>query len=143
MNTRSDKILYIDPLNQYESDKNILSIHPSKMHWLLKFEKGTFDKAIVKNTDLNYLKSISLFRIGQAVKKGGLVEVLVFQPISVMQDLDAAEVEANGKLAGFVDVTSSKFEYWEKQNGKDVKFSTTKVNLIVVEKMKFSGNENQ
>lgn len=135
---RNDKVLYIDPKNQYLEEKNIISIHPSKLHWLLKFEKGVFDKAVVKNTDLNYLKAISLFRIGQPIKKGGIIEIFVDQPISIMQSMDAAEIESESKLAGYTDVSINKSERWENIDGKDLKISNIKITLVVADKMKFN-----
>ncbi len=135
MKSSSNRVLYIDPKDQHLTEENIFAIHPNKINWLASMQKETFDKAVIQNVPSAGLTSIGFFNISQTIKQGGVVEVYVSQPISVMQSLDASEIEANAKLAGFVDIKQSEYEKFVKDGEKDVKFSTIKVTMVRQEKV--------
>ena len=44
-----------------------------------------------------------------------------------MQDLDAGEIEANCKLAGFDDINTESYSFVEKHNGNEKKIQTLKL----------------
>ena len=135
LNTRKEKVLYIDIKNQHLEDEHTFAIHPAKFSWLSYFQKETFDRAVIQNVPNSYIKSLSLFYVAQCVKINGIVDIYVDQPISVMQDLDASEVEANAKLAGFSDIQQAIFEKWIKQGDQDIKFSTIKISMLRPERV--------
>jgi hypothetical protein len=68
--------------------------------------------------------------MGKILKPNSIVEVFVDQPISVMQALDASEIEANAKLAGFVDIQQHEIEYFVKDGDKDIKIKTLKMSMV-------------
>ena len=53
------------------------------------------------------------------MKPSSVCEVVIYQPISVMQDYDAKQIEANAKLAGFTNFQTKDYEY--KVDNKKVK----------------------
>ena len=65
------------------------------------FEKKSFNKAIIKNSTVDDLRALSFFNIAQSLRTGGTLEIIVHQPISVLQGVDADELEAKAKLGGF------------------------------------------
>ena len=46
-----------------------------------------------------------------------------------MQELDAGEIEANCKLAGFDDINIQSYSYMENVNGKEKKVQTLKMTM--------------
>ena len=100
----NEKTLVIDPKSLYLSESDTFGLHPDKLQWLSVFQKGCFDRGLIQNVPTHSLKSLSFFYLAQVIKAKGIVEVLVDQPITVMQELDASEIETNAKLAGFSDI---------------------------------------
>ena len=128
------RILYIDAKDQHLDDINAIVIHPQKLHLACAFEKETFDKVIIKNSPTELLKSMSFFNIARCLKNGGDVELFVYQPILVLQDVEVGELEANAKLGGFTGIKTAKYEEWVEQNGVDTKIETVKMNMVKASK---------
>ncbi len=124
----TDKLI-IDPKGQYEP-KEGFHIDPSQMGWLKKVEKNSFDMVIIKNTESSQITQKHLSSIRKVLKPNCICEVYVSQLISVLQDLDAKEIESNAKLAKFASVESSIFEKFLNENGRDVKYSTIRLTLV-------------
>jgi hypothetical protein len=135
---KAEKVLYIDSKDLHLDEENSFSVHPFKFSWLSNIQKETFDRAVIQNTPTHLIKSLSLFFLAQTVKINGIVDIFVDQPISVMQSLDASEIEANARLAGFSDPQQFSHERWVKDGERDVKISTIKVSLIRPEKVSLS-----
>jgi len=121
------KTLYIDSQNNHADEENCISIHPSHLNFMDAFDKGAFNKIIIQNSPSEYLKAKGLFNINRALKSGGICEIIVDQPIVVMQDLDAGEIEANCKLAGFDDISTESYSFVENYNGKEKKIQTLRL----------------
>lgn len=134
--TTNEKLLYIDSKDFHLENDSVFAIHPSKLEWLSVLQKGSFDRVVIQNVPAINLKSLAFFGLAQILSNNGSVEVLVDQPISVMQNLDAAEIEANAKLGGFTDIKQSNFEQWIRVADKDTKYSTIKLTMIKPEKSK-------
>ena len=123
------KTLYIDSQNNHADEENCISIHPSHLNFMDAFDKGAFNKIIIQNSPSEYLKAKGLFNINRALKSGGICEIIVDQPIVVMQDLDAGEIEANCKLAGFEDINTESYTFSESVNGKEKKVQTLRLTM--------------
>ena len=121
------KTLYIDSIDNHSNEKNCISIHPSHLNFLDAFDKSSFNKIIIKNSPSEFLNAKGLFYVNRCLKKGGICEIIVDQPIFVMQDLDAGEIEANCKLAGFDDINTESYSFVEKHNGNEKKIQTLKL----------------
>ena len=122
-------ILYIDGLDPHEKEKNAMVITPNHLNLADAFQKEIFDKVIVLNSKSDLLTGKAFFHLWRALKQGGVCEVVVDQPIAVMQQLDAGEIEANGKLGGFSIVTTSPYDAYISQKGQQTKFSTLKLTM--------------
>ena len=122
-----ERTLYVDSINNHSNEENCISVHPSHLNYIDAFDKEAFNKIIIKNSPLKYLKAKGLFNINRALKTGGICEIIVDQPIVVMQDLDAGEIEANCKLAGFDDISTESYSFVENHNGKEKKIQTLRL----------------
>ena len=122
-------ILYVDSQDSHEKEKNAMVITPSHLNLADAFQKEVFDKIIIQNSKSDYLTGKGFFNLWRTLKSGGVCEVIVEQPIAVMQQLDAGEIEANGKLGGFSIVTTSPYDAYISQKGQQTKFSTLKLTM--------------
>lgn len=123
-------ILYVDSLDQHLKEDNCIVIHPQKLPFAKYFQKSSFDKVIIKNSKTEYLKSLCLFNLSRLLKKDGICEIYIDQPINVMLDLEKDEIEANAKLGGFTAIKSQPFEYYQEINDKQIKIQTIKISMI-------------
>ena len=125
-----ERTLYVDSINNHSNEENCISIHPSHLNYIDAFDKEAFNKIIIKNSPLKYLKAKGLFNINRALKSGGICEIIVDQPIMIMQDLDANEIEANCKLAGFNDINTENYSSIENINGIENRIQTLKLVMV-------------
>ena len=68
---------------------------------------------VIKNSPVEFLKSKGFFNIYRTLKEGGVCEIIVCQPIFVMQDLNSGEIEANCKLVRFNDILIQSYSFIE------------------------------
>ena len=122
-------ILYIDGLDSHEKEKNAMVITPNHLNLADAFQKEAFDKIIIQNSKSDFLTGKGFFNLWRALKSGGVCEVIVEQPIAVMQQLDAGEIEANGKLGGFNKIETSPYDTYVSRKGQQTKFSTLKLTM--------------
>jgi hypothetical protein len=125
-----ERTLYVDSINNHSNEENCISVHPSHLNYIDAFDKEAFNKIIIKNSPLKYLKAKGLFNINRALKTGGICEIIVDQPIMIMQDLDANEIEANCKLAGFNDINTENYSSIENVNGIENRIQTLKLVMV-------------
>ena len=122
-------ILYVDGLDAHEKEKNAMVITPNHLNLADAFQKEVFDKIIVLNSKSDLLTGKAFFNLWRVLKQGGVCEVVVDQPIAVMQQLDAGEIEANGKLGGFSIVTTNPYDTYVSRKGQQTKMSTLKLTM--------------
>ena len=122
-------ILYIDGLDSHEKEKNAMVITPNHLNLADAFQKEAFDKIIIQNSKSDFLTGKGFFNLWRILKSGGVCEVIVEQPIAVMQQLDAGEIEANGKLGGFNKIETSPYDTYVSRKGQQTKFSTLKLTM--------------
>ena len=134
--------LIVDGKDQHLDEEGVFSINPSKLQWLNIFEKESFEKVVIKNTPSSSLKSIAFFFMGKILTPNCIVEIFIDQPISVMQALDASEIEANSKLAGFVDIQQHEIEYFVRDGEKDIKLKSLKMSMVRPDRVS-EGNKDQ
>ena len=120
-------ILYVDSQDSHEKEKNVMVITPSHLNLADAFQKEVFDKIIIQNSKSDYLTGKGFFNLWRTLKSGGVCEVIVEQPIAVMQQLDAGEIEANGKLGGFNNIETTPYETYVNRKGQQTKFATLKL----------------
>ena len=122
----SKRILYIDPKNNHEKEDDCLVIHPAHLNKADTFESNTFDKIYINNTKTEMLRAKGFFNLAKCLKPKGTLEIIVDQPIAVMQNLDAGEIEANAKLGGFSEINSENCTI----NNNGTKLSTIRIKMI-------------
>jgi hypothetical protein len=94
------KTLYVDGKNDHEDDDGAFVIYPNGLVNADCLDSSVFDKAVVANSKSDCLNGKAMSNIARALKSGASCEVIVYQPVVVMQNLDASEIEANAKLGG-------------------------------------------
>ena len=122
----SKRILYIDPKDNHDKEDNCLVINPSHLNMADTFESNTFDKIFINNTKTEFLRAKGFFNLAKCLKSKGTLEIIVDQPIAVMQNLDAGEIEANAKLGGFIDIKTENCQI----NNNGTKLSTIRIKMI-------------
>ncbi len=122
----SKRILYVDPKDNHDKEDNCLVINPSHLNMTSTFEANTFDKIFINNTKTELLRAKGFFNLAKSLKSKGVLEIVVDQPIAVMQNLDAGEIEANAKLGGFTEITSENCTI----NNNGTKLSTIKIKMV-------------
>jgi hypothetical protein len=98
--------LAIDSVNDYSDAENVFHLHPQKIQQVECLAEDFFNGAVVKNTATDVLVSKHLFNIYKALKPNKSVEIYLDQPILVMQEFDVKQIESNGKLAGFNNIST-------------------------------------
>ena len=101
---RIQNILIIDSEDTYKEKDNIFYIHPSHLNMLKSISNNQFTSVTIKNSKVDEISSFVLMNLFGKIKVGGKVEMIIYQPISIMQEYDAKEIEANALYAGFIDI---------------------------------------
>jgi len=124
--------LIVDTNDVYQDDLSVFYIHPKRLSLLKCVSSQEFSKAVIQFSPIDTLTSLNFSYILRCLKAKSTCEVYVHQPISVMQDYDAKQIEANAKLAGFVDCEHNKASI---ENPKDKsKYDTICVSFTKPEK---------
>ncbi len=93
--------LMVDTNDLYQDDMNCFYMHPKRLALLRCLSSQEFKSAVIQFSPIDTLTSLNFSYILRILRPGSICEVFVHQPISVMQDYDAKQIEANAKLAGF------------------------------------------
>ena len=104
--------------NEPISGENIMFILPDNLSSIKFVEANTFDSAIIKDCKINSLTSLSLSYIFRAMKPDGKVEIIISQPMTVMQTLDSKQIEAHCEHVGFEDISTEDTMYTDEKNDK-------------------------
>jgi len=102
--------LVVDSNDTYQDKLDIFYIHPKRLSLLKLVNSKEFSKATIQYSPIENLTSLNFSYILRTLNYNSICEVTVHQLISVMQDYDAKQIEANAKLAGFVNFQYSKVE---------------------------------
>ncbi len=110
--------LVVDSNDAYLEDGSVFYIHPHRLGTLRALQNNCLEKCNIQNSPVADLTGFNFVKILEKLKPKAPVEVIIDQPVTVMQDYDAKQVEANAKLAGFenVEITSGTYTNPE---GKD------------------------
>ena len=110
-----------EPIN----GENIMYILPDHLQSIKFIESNIFDSAIIKDCKAGLINSLTLSYIFRAMKPEGRVEIVISQPISVMQSLDSKQIEAHAEHVGFENISTEDTMYEDDINGR--KFPTLSV----------------
>ncbi len=120
--------LLISQNDTRQGDNSVFYVHPQRLNLLYVLSDAVFESCLIENTLIDSLSSIHFAYILRTLKPNAPVKVVVYQPITVMQEYDAKQVEANAKLAGFNDFQNTPDTFKDQKTGKD--FNTVAVNFI-------------
>ena len=104
--------------NEPISGENIMYILPDNLSSIKFIESNTFDSCTIKDCKVNALNSLSLSYIFRAMKPEGRVEIIISQPMAVMQSLDSKQIEAHCEHVGFEDISTEDTMYINEKNEK-------------------------
>ena len=137
---RLQNILIINSEDTYKEKDNIFYIHPSHLNMLKSISNNQFTSVTIKNSKVDEISSFVLMNLFGKIKVGGKVEMIIYQPISIMQEYDAKEIEANALYAGFIDIKINDITYVDKNQKK---IDTLIVSFVKPEKKLPLKNNNE
>ena len=102
-----------------EREENTFYLLPSEMSKSGLLNPERFDSVDIRNVDVDDIRPSALLGILSSLKPNGTVSVLICEPIAVMQPYEAKMIEANAKLAGFVDIQTSPATFFNEFSNKE------------------------
>ncbi len=120
--------LYVDSEDTYIELENIYYIHPKRLGQVRCLSDNQFNSCKIKNSSVECLTSMNFNFILRKLKPKAKCQIVILQPISVMQEYDARQVEANARLAGFTNIEVVEFENVDSKTNK--KSKTLAVNCV-------------
>ena len=105
--------------NEPEIGENTMYIIPTNLSSLKFISSNSFDFCLVKDCPVASLTSLCLSHIFRVMKYQARVEILISQPIKVMQELDSKQIEAHCEHVGFENIATEDAVYTDKKNGKE------------------------
>ncbi len=112
--SENELIIGNEPIN----GENIMYILPDNLSSIKFIESNSFDSATIKDCNVNSLNSLILSYIFRAMKPEGRVEIIISQPMAVMQTLDSKQIEAHCEHVGFEDISTEDTMYIDEKNEK-------------------------
>ena len=105
--------------NEPEIGENTMYVIPSNLSSLKFISSNSFDFCLIKDCPVTSLTSLFLSQIFRVMKYQARVEILISQPIKVMQELDSKQIEAHCEHVGFENIATEDAVYTDKKNGKE------------------------
>ena len=112
--------------NDTLEDLDKFFIHPKRLALLQILDNKVFESAVVKRAQVEDLHTKALFHILCKLKVGATLEIIVDNPISISQPLDAKLIEANVKSAGYDNIEISECPDVNDPNSKTLKVTATR-----------------
>ena len=106
--------------NSPEADENTMYILPSNLSSLKFLSSNTFDFCLIKDCPVGSLTSLTLSQIFRVMKYESRIEILISQPMSVMQKLDSKQIEAHCEHVGFENISTEDAVYTDKKMEKNI-----------------------
>ena len=136
-------ILVVDSQDNYADALDVFNIKPEKVHLTKCLDNERFTACKIENTPVDKITPLFLSNLLNKLVPDAPVSVVISQPITVMQEFDAKQVEANAVLAGFegvdlkpVDVKDGDYKYGSIKvtfYKPEKKVDTIKVDKVVIE----------
>ena len=102
-----------------ERNEGTFYLFPSEMSKSGLLNPERFESCEIRNVEVDDIRPSALLGILTSLKPNGKVSVLICQPIAVMQPYEAKMIEANSKLAGFVDIKTSPAKFFNEFSNKE------------------------
>ena len=124
--------LIIDTSDTYSNIENYFYINPSNLAKIKSLSSEQFSSVIIKNTKIDLITPLILTNLFTKMKINGKGEIIISEPISVMQSFEAKTIIANLKIGGFDEIKINDSFFFDEKYKK--KIPTLSVNFIRPEK---------
>lgn len=112
--------LIIDTSDTYSNIENYFYINPSNLAKIKSLSSEQFSSVIIKNTKIDLITPLILTNLFTKMKINGKGEIIISEPISVMQSFEAKTIIANLKIGGFDEIKiNDSFFFDEKYKKKN------------------------
>ena len=108
-NNQTELIIGNDPI----AGENIMYILPYNLSSIKFIESNTFDSTTLKDCKVNSITSLILSYIFKVMKPEWRVEIIISQPMAVMQTLNSKQIEAHCEHVGFEDISIEDIYWWK------------------------------
>jgi hypothetical protein len=126
--------LVVDSIDKYNDD-NIYYVQPKRFSSIQYLQNNFFSKCKIQNSNIDLLTPFAFLNLFSKLKKNANTEIIIDQPVSVMQEYDARQVIANAQMAGFTNIKTTDTQYIEPRTQK--KIDTLCVSFTKPEKKEF------
>jgi hypothetical protein len=126
--------LVVDSIDKYNDD-NIYYVQPKRFSSIQYLQNNFFSKCKIQNSKIDLLTPFAFLNLFSKLKKNANTEIIIDQPVSVMQEYDARQVIANAQMAGFTNIKTTDTQYIEPKSQK--KIDTLCVSFTKPEKKEF------
>ena len=126
--------LVVDSIDKYNDD-NIYYVQPKRFSSIQYLQNNFFSKCKIQNSNIDLLTPFAFLNLFSKLKKNANTEIVIDQPVSVMQEYDARQVIANAQMAGFTNIKTTDTQYIEPRTQK--KIDTLCVSFTKPEKKEF------
>lgn len=126
--------LVVDSIDKYNDD-NIYYVQPKRFSSIQYLQNNFFSKCKIQNSNIDLLTPFAFLNLFSKLKKNANTEIIIDQPVSVMQEYDARQVIANAQMAGFTNIKTTDTQYIEPKSQK--KIDTLCVSFTKPEKKEF------
>ena len=131
--SQQEKIeLIVDSEDNYLNSSSVFYIHPQRLSLIRTAQDKVFCSALIKNCQVDYLSSTNFSYIVRKMVIGAPIEIIINQPLKVMQSYDAKQVEANMKFAGFSNFRMVETNFVDPKSG--IKYLTLLISAVRPEK---------
>jgi len=96
-----DMEIIIDNVDNYKGLNGSFYLPSDRMEHLKYLNDESFNYCYIRNTPTEYLTTLNLSYLNQKLKDGTSVEVIIDQPIKVMQRHDERQIKMNALYSGF------------------------------------------
>ena len=129
----NDKMtLIIDKTDNYSQMENYFYINPSNLNKIKSLSNEQFSTVTIKNTKVELITPLFLTNLFAKMKIKGKGEIIISEPISVMQSYEAKIIIANLKIGGFDEIKLNESLFFDERVNK--KIPTLSVTFIRSEK---------
>ena len=124
--------LIIDKLDNYSYLENYFYINSSNLLKIKNLSNEQFSTVTIKNTKVELITPLFLTNLFAKMKIKGKGEIIISEPISVMQSYEAKIIIANLKIGGFEEIKLNESLFFDERVNK--KIPTLSVTFIRSEK---------
>ena len=132
--------LIVDKEDKYDNQE-ILFMFPNHLSNLSCVSPNILKSATFKNCPVDVINPYNLTNLFSALKNKSKVEIIINQPIEVMQELDAKQIISNVELCGFSNIKTSDIKISDENSKK--KYNSLVVSFIKDENAKREADNNR